>query len=86
MKTKLKFIGLICVECGDPVTQEHSTNGTDGCWTGPVKHFHCWVCRRSYILLFSEKRAFVAVLTGPFPWVDLRSAGMVQYDPDEIPF
>ncbi len=85
---KLKVVGLICIECGEHVGTQYRASDTEGCWMGHVRHFHCYVCKRGYLLLFDEQRRFVSVLIGPFPWADLRSAGMTEYEPrdGDIPF
>jgi len=66
---RLKFVGMICPDCGDPVTYV-SPLKWDDCWLGYVREVWC-NCdterhfeARAWLILFDRDRRFVGVVPG----------------------
>ena len=90
MKTELRFVGVICNECGEETYNVTNWMWTPGdiSWMGYLKMFRCAECRHDYVLLFDEHRRFITVFSEN--WLDnfMQSAGgrKPEFDADEIPF
>lgn len=88
---KLRTVGVICPDCGDPMSYVGKLSWSDA-WLGYTRQAwcNCDTVRsfesRSWLLLYNERKIFVGIVPGTF--VFLVSAGnrIHEHPGGDIPF
>ena len=94
---KLRFVGMICPECGDETRFRawYAIKPDGVTWLGRIRLFRCYPCKLEFLLFFDAQKAFKTVITEQYHEDFVNSCGgprrvpaqwdTIDWSPDDEP-